>query len=138
AKIFDIGPRSSPIPASLAGVPVISMGALPLLGVSEVLQRARFGLLAYPFDVLGKSGVFAAYAAHGTIPIVFPERRGSFDGLEAGVHFLDALNPEMHMKDQKLALIQTQLGSWYASHSLQVQAGALERFVRKYDRAQPI
>jgi len=128
-KIFDIGPRSFSIPSYLAGVPVISKGALPPLGVSELLQHARFGFVAYPFDVLAKSGVFAAYAAHGIIPIVFPARRGAFDGLEAERHFLDGLRMDAAVDADVLALIQNQLLAWYASHSLQVQARFLERSI---------
>ena len=74
-KVFDIGPRLSPAPRILAGVPVISKGVLPQHAISEILHHARFGLIAYPVDVIGKSGVFAAYVAHGVIPIVFCERR---------------------------------------------------------------
>jgi hypothetical protein len=129
-KIFDIGPRFSPTPSSLAGVPVFSKGALPPLAVSELLQHARFGFIAYPFDALAKSGVFAAYAAHGLIPIIFPGRRGSFDGLEAGRHFLDGLRIDAAVNADGLALIQRHLSAWYASHSLQVQASLLERSIK--------
>ena len=90
-KIFDIGPRFSSVPHTLAGVPVISKGVLPQGAVSELLQRARFGFVAYPLDFIGKSGVFAAYAAHGVVPIVLSEREGAFDGLQPARHFLDGL-----------------------------------------------
>src|SRR5262249_54091307 len=91
-EITDIGPRFQAPPTSLAGAPVTSRGTLPPSAISELLQQARFGFIAYPFDVLGKSGVFAAYAAHGTIPVVFADRRGLFDGLQVGQHFLDGVD----------------------------------------------
>src|SRR5262249_16653815 len=59
--IFDVGPRLSPMPRTLAGVPVISKGVLPQRAVSELLQHARFGFIAYRLDLIGKSGCFAAY-----------------------------------------------------------------------------
>src|SRR5262249_9713854 len=80
-KVFDVGPRWSAMPRTLAGAPVISKGVLPQGAVSELLQRARFGFIAYPRDVIGKSGVFAAYAAHGVVPIVLSDKQGIFDGL---------------------------------------------------------
>jgi hypothetical protein len=120
-KIFDIGPRFSSVPATLAGVPVISKGVLPQGAVSELLSRARFGFVAYPLDFIGKSGVFAAYAAHGVVPIVLSEREGAFDGLQPARHFLDGLRLGTG-GSQDLALIQHKLLTWYTSHSVKVQA----------------
>ena len=130
-RIFDIGPRASPVPTSLAGVPIISKGTLTPAAVSDLLQRVRFGLAAYPFDVLGKSGVFAAYAAHGVIPVVFPDRRGLFDGLEAGRHFLDGLRVDAAVDDDTLASLQRLLFTWYTAHSLEAQARFLKQSLRR-------
>jgi hypothetical protein len=129
-KIIDIGPRYLSPPTSVAGVPVVSKGALPAGAVSELLQNARFGLIAYPFDVLGKSGVFAAYAAHGVVPIVFATRRGSFDGLEVGRHFLDGLQPTT-MRSHHLDGIQQRLFHWYESHSLSVQVSVIAQAIER-------
>jgi hypothetical protein len=74
-KILDVGPRFSSMPRTFAGAPVISKGVLPQGAVSELLQRARFGFVAYPLDFIGKSGIFAAYAAHGVIPIVLSDKQ---------------------------------------------------------------
>jgi hypothetical protein len=122
-KIFDVGPRLSSMPRTLAGAPVISKGVLPRDAVSDLLQRARFGLVAYPLDLIGKSGVFAAYAAHGVVPIVLSDKQGAFDGLQPARHFLDGLRLGNGAED--LASIQRKLFTWYTSHSLKVQAGFL-------------
>jgi hypothetical protein len=132
-KVIDIGPRLSSTPASLAGVPVIPKGALLPLEVSELLQHARFGFIAYPRDFLAKSGVFAAYAAHGVIPIVFSDKQGSFDGLEAGRHFLDGLQVYRAIDVHRLKSIQQEVRTWYAGHSLQVQARDLGRSISLYN-----
>jgi hypothetical protein len=124
-KVFDIGPRLSTMPRTLAGAPVISKGALPQAAVSELLQRARFGFVAYPLICIGKSGVFAAYAAHGVVPIVLSDKHGAFDGLQPARHFLDGLRLGTGASAQDLASIQRQLFTWYTSHSLKVQAGFL-------------
>jgi hypothetical protein len=121
-KILDVGPRFSSVPHTLAGVPVISKGVLTHGAVSELLQRVRFGFIAYPLDFIGKSGVFAAYAAHGVVPIVFSDKPGAFDGLQPARHFLDGLRLGTAAGARDLALIQRKLFTWYASHSVKVQA----------------
>ena len=130
-RIVDIGPRFSPIPGNLAGVPVVSKGALPQRAVSELLQQARFGFIAYPVDVLGKSGVFAAYAAHGVVPIVMSDkdRLISLDGLRPMQHFLDATRLRQGLGPDDLATIQRDLFAWYMSHTLRVQADFLARLM---------
>jgi hypothetical protein len=128
-KIFDVGPRLSAIPRTLAGAPVISKGVLPQGAVSELLQRARFGFIAYPLDRMGKSGVFAAYAAHGVVPIVLSEKQGAADGLQPARHFLDGLRLETGAGAQDLAVIQRELFTWYKSHSLNVQAAFIMNYI---------
>jgi hypothetical protein len=128
-RVVDVGPRLSPLPRKLAGIPLISKGVLPEIAVSEVLRLARFGLIAYPLHVICKSGVFAAYAAHGIVPIVFSDRRGQFDGLQAGQHFLDGLRLEGAIGIHDLAGIQRQLFKWYEDHSAQAHARCLERMI---------
>src|SRR5262249_32062537 len=129
-KIFDVGPRFSPIPRSLAGAPVISKGVLPQSAVSELLERARFGFVAYPLDFIGKSSVFAAYAAHGVVPIVLSDRQGTFDGLQPSQHFLDGLRLGTRVGAEDLGSIQHKLFTWYTSHSLKVQAELLANSIR--------
>jgi hypothetical protein len=124
-KIFDVGPRLFSIPRTLAGVPVISKGALPQQAVSELLHNARFGFLAYPLDFVGKSGVFAAYAAHGAVPIVLSDKQGAFDGLQPSRHFLDGLRLGKGVGAEDLASIQCKLFAWYTSHSVKIQAELL-------------
>jgi hypothetical protein len=133
-KIFDVGPRFSPVPRTVAGVPVISKGVLPQGAVSELFQRARFGFIAYPLDFIGKSGVFAAYAAHGVIPIVLSDKQGAFDGLQSARHFLDGLRLGMFAGTPDLTLVQRNLFSWYTSHSLKVQAESLLKVISRHAR----
>jgi len=128
-EITDIGPRFSKPPTSLAGVPVISNGALPPFAVSELLRQARFGFVAYPFDVLAKSGVFAAYAAHGTVPVVFATRRDSFDGLQVGRHFLDGRRLKAAVDVDEHRMIQSELSAWYEGHSVKTQARFVDEIV---------
>jgi hypothetical protein len=70
-EIWDIGPPAdrSAVPAVVAGIPVQRHGALPAATVSDLLLRCRAGFLAYPAGFLTKSGIFAAYCAHGLLPV---------------------------------------------------------------------
>lgn len=63
-RIVDIGPGSV-APASFAGHSVKVLGPLPAERVSDHLAMARLGLIFYPAHVLEKSGVAAAFFAHG-------------------------------------------------------------------------
>lgn len=136
--ILDVGPRVSLMPGKLAKIPIASKGALPQHAVSDLLQQARFGFVAYPVDVIGKSGVFAAYAAHGVIPIVLSEqsRLISLDGVRPGQHFLDGLRLTAGVGADELALIQRALFSWYMSHSSRAQADFLARSIARNRAAQ--
>jgi hypothetical protein len=132
-KLIDIGQRLSATPTALGGVPVKAMGVTPPHVVGELLQDARLGFLAYPTDLLGKSGVFAAYAAHGVVPIVLSEKKGFFDGLAAGRHFVDGLSLRDDLGLETLTSIQRELYTWYVSHSLHVQADFLCACIKEYN-----
>ncbi|MFP4360167.1 MAG: hypothetical protein ACLFTG_05730 [Alphaproteobacteria bacterium] len=66
-RVVDIGPPVSGVPDALAGLPVAPLGPLPAAEVSAQLADARAGLVDYPLHVLTKSGIVAAYLAHGTL-----------------------------------------------------------------------
>jgi hypothetical protein len=126
-KIYDIGPRSSPVPGKLGTASVASKGMLDSDEVSKLLEDSRLGFVAYPLDVIGKSSVFAAYAAHGVIPVLFSEsgRNASFDGAHPGLHFLDGHKISLSGFRDDLSTIQSRALAWYESHSSRMHANAL-------------
>jgi hypothetical protein len=67
--LVDVGPPFAGLPARLGGVPVEALGVLPATRASRLLQESFAGFLAYPPDFLGKSTIFAAYCAHGLLPV---------------------------------------------------------------------
>jgi len=71
-RILDIGPLDDQIRSSAAqaSTPVEHRGVLEDCDVSSALRTSRTGFLAYPPEFLGKSTVYAAFAAHGLLPIV--------------------------------------------------------------------
>jgi len=129
-RVFDVGPRFSPVPSELSGIPLIRKGTLAQGPLSKLLQQTRFGLIAYPLHAIGKSGVFAAYAAHGVVPIVLSDKRGCFDGLEPGRHFLDGLRLYGDCAAIDFASIQHELSRWYASHDARVQADFIQQSIK--------
>ena len=130
-KILDIGPRAAVVPSDLEGIPVQAMGHLPREDVSRLLSESRAGFLDYPSDVLGKSTVFAAYCAHGVVPIITRLRGVGLDGLHEGAHFILAsmdrsgAPPAMGM----LETVSVAVSDWYRSHALSAQAVALSRLL---------
>lgn len=67
-EILDVG---SPVdhPRTIGAIPLRSLGSLPDHEVSEVLNTSLAGFLSYPPRFLPKSTSFAAYCAHGVLPI---------------------------------------------------------------------
>jgi hypothetical protein len=76
-QIVDIGTPTGLNFSRLTKIPIIEMGRLSASDVSEVLSESMFGWLSYDIDRLGKSSVYAAYAAHGLVPIVNATNKSS-------------------------------------------------------------
>jgi hypothetical protein len=83
-EIADIGPVDDPdwfeanVTVPLAPL-VRSYGTLPVPDASRLLEDSILGALSYSYALRGKSGVFAAYQAHATAILLFPEddKRGA-------------------------------------------------------------
>jgi hypothetical protein len=135
--IIDIGTRKTAPPRLVGPAPVMTMGQLAPDRVSRDLVSCRFGLLNYDIARLQKSGVFAAYAAHGVIPICIGSQAKPPLGLEEGQHFLRW--PPKGMPD--LGMMQRKLARWYGDHSTVKHADILaswchsERRVNRIDDA---
>jgi hypothetical protein len=121
-NVLDIGARAISVPPRLGRAVVTSLGPVPRSAVSRYLLSCRYGLLNYDVGRLGKSGVFAAYAAHGVIPICIGSRALPTDGLEEDRHFL---RWPFEQAKRNLSEIQTNLISWYQNHSIAKHADVL-------------
>lgn len=86
ARIIDIG-GGAVAPQQLGGLPVEPRGILPAPEVSDLLAQARVGLLAYSSHVITKSGIFAAYLAHGVLAVNAPMGGALPSDLRAGREF---------------------------------------------------
>ena len=58
--------------------PVERLGRHEATEISSIMARARYGLFQCPVHIAGKSGVLAALAAHGVLPI-HPDGEGMYD-----------------------------------------------------------
>lgn len=86
-QLVDVGPEPDRVPD--LGVSVEIQGTQPAEAVSQVLRQARIGLAHRRLDLLTKSGVVAAYLAHGVPPVILPRTPSSASPLlSEGAHFL--------------------------------------------------
>ena len=121
-EVCDVGPAADP-PTTVGGIPVRRCGLLPAPAVSELLAGSRAGFLTYPPDFLPKSTIFAAYCAHGVVPVCvwrppLPARETAVGRLywRSGA----AENPEK---------IAAAARTWYEEHSLGRQTETFRRLV---------
>jgi hypothetical protein len=132
-KIVDIGARTNPLPDHLGTASIVSLGQLSPKCVSQHLMSCRFGLLNYhDLTRLEKSSVFAAYAAHGVIPICIGTAVDPPSGLEEGRHFLRW--PIKSVPD--LDAMQRSLAQWYDGHSIAKHADLLASWCLADERIQ--
>jgi hypothetical protein len=128
--IIDIGTRKTAPPRLVGPAPVMTLGQLAPDRVSGILSSCRFGLLNYDIARLEKSGVFAAYAVHGVIPICIGSQARPPVGLEEGQHFLTwppKVTPDPGMMQRRLA-------RWYEDHSIVKHGEALASWCRSERR----
>lgn len=106
-------------------------GMLPAEEVSQALSQARHGALAYPGDCVGKSGVFAAYAAHGTCPILLWKDLAPHDGLQPDVEYADGFDALERDPALDPRVIGRAARRWYEPHCIAAHAAALQTLSRE-------
>ncbi len=120
-EIWDIGPSTGITPTKVGNVPLLEMGRQNAEDISQILSQSLAGFVNYPLDFLGRSGIFAAYAAHGVVPLLNQGRSLSADGLVAGTHYLQPKHlrstAQLNLPDIAIAAFD-----WYAQHNLNQQA----------------
>lgn len=117
SELIDIGPGAVQIPPSSLRISI--KGFLPAEEVSRQMMAARAGFFTCPVACLAKSGILAAYAAHGLLPATHRTNNGqSADRLREGEHFLSADSTKMAPPQE----VSRNAFSWYQGHRLAVQA----------------
>ncbi len=113
-EVLDVGPPgSSPVPAAVADRPLRRLGELPAAEVGALLAGSLAGFAAYPPRFLAKSTVFAAYCAHGMLPLCAPAPDRDGDETPPCWDPAAAADPQ-EIADRALA--------WYRGHAAGVHA----------------
>jgi hypothetical protein len=122
-EMLDIGEPVGFDLSAMVAVPLKIYGVLPAAEISEILRDSLVGIFDYPGSMLGKSTVYAAYAAHRLIPIVVAYQDASpADGLEPGKHFWPSDVEADLLTLQTGQIIADNAYEWYQGHNLAVQA----------------
>lgn len=122
-EISDIGPSTNLPISAVNGVPVIKRGQLCADEISTLMLNSLAGFLDYNPDFLAKSGIFAAYCAHGLLPISASASALSVDGIEAQNHYW--VPDRQTIKGNVLVQLQAIADNahrWYQAHNLSVHA----------------
>ena len=119
-RVLEVGPDARRRKHGLP-VAVEATGALAAGEVSAILQDSLFGLIALDASFLSKSSVFAAYCAHGMVPIVVGRDGGEADGLHADQHYLRTPF-ENRIGDGQLEAVSQSARTWYREHNVTAQA----------------
>lgn len=114
-RIVCIGSKGT-VPPSLR-IPCEQLGYLSAEEVSQVLRKSLFGASAYPAYEIGKSGIFAAYAAHGVIPVSFERDGEGVTDVQEGMHYLSGFMRSHDPID--LEKLIACVHNWYQSHSVE-------------------
>ena len=112
-QIVDIGPPIE-VPAALGGIPIRPLGILPSADVSAIMSRARVGLGDYPFHVVAKSGILAAYHAHGLLCVNLSLVGRLVDDIVEGRHFVGVATLKKGCFDAEA--IAARGHQWYRGH----------------------
>jgi hypothetical protein len=104
------------------GVSVENTGMLSVAAAGKLLSESRAGYLDYFDGYLGKSGIFAAYSAHGLAPLLLRKNHSEPDGLLTGRHFwaVGELPEDAGLAAQQQ--IANQACAWYGRHSVRETA----------------
>jgi hypothetical protein len=121
--IVEVGPGAAST-RSTSTLQHHHFGRLDTNALSQLLLASQIGLLDYPSTVLGKSGVLAAYAAHGCAVLNTRPCGPNADGLVAGSDYL--AGQSLVVSDSaNLEAMSSRLCAWYAGHRLTQQASEL-------------
>lgn len=121
-RVLDVG-KPFAGGARLDGVEVREMGALAAPEASALFARSLAGYFNYPAPYLGKSTIFAAYCAHGLVPVTFPENVDAREGLRAGEHFLAGAD------GSGFEAVAAAARAWYQGHRLGSHARDIYRLL---------
>jgi hypothetical protein len=134
-EICDIGSPTGVTFPSISDVSIVEKGVIESSQISKILNDSIIGFLIFPPpEQLAKSGVFAAYCAHGLIPCMAFGSAIKIDNLEMGRHYLTTRNPSYKNPSYKLSIeigqeIANNAHDWYQTHDLSKQAKIFSKYL---------
>tara|TARA_R110000850_G_scaffold125699_10_gene244241 strand:+ start:1705 stop:2565 length:861 start_codon:yes stop_codon:yes gene_type:complete len=128
-ECLEIGPGRTSCPT---GLPWKQAGTLPAEEISKILESSMFGYVSYPSHSLEKSGIFAAYVAHGVIPCIPASNEQSpFDGDTLCLRPHSELTP---LPAAELETTSKMTFEWYQSHSVSSHGNLFAHEIRSHLR----
>ncbi|HEY9602152.1 MAG TPA: glycosyltransferase family 1 protein [Allocoleopsis sp.] len=130
AEILDIGPPLGFAIEPVNGTPITRLGVKTPEEISRLLSSALVGFFDYHAEFLAKSTIFAAYCAHGVLPVgIFYEGQNDVDGLEAGKHYWLANREQERLNLSLGQVIADRALAWYQTHNIAAQARSYATFL---------
>jgi hypothetical protein len=126
-EILDIGSECN-APANLAGIAVRRMRVLPAAELGNLLAQTSYGFVPHPSFCLAKSGIFAGFCAHSTLPILAESFSREVDGLRDGVHLISPRTAKAALSTG-LDRCSTAAWNWYSDHRLSAHAATYARLL---------
>lgn len=116
-ELHDIGPAMNEplITGALKQVGAIVHGQLASEEADPILSDASFGVVKYQVEEAAKSGVLAAYCAHGICPVLISDNNATSNGLVANKHYLAGI-PLARVNEKMAADIGNAAWEWYLPH----------------------
>ena len=134
-EIIDLGTPTGNAPKSIGNVPVVELGQQSAEKISDIMSDAIAGFLNYNPDFLGKSTIFAAYCAHGLLPINVRGSDAPIDKIKSGEHYWVA--SKAGLKDiERMQAIANNAHAWYFHHNLSNQSKEFSMLLASYSPKQ--
>lgn len=122
-EVWDIGLSTGLTLSTVNKVPVVEFGQRSASEISHFLLNSLVGFFDYNPDYLAKSTIFAAYCAHGMLPVSDRRSTLSADNIAVGKHYWV---PDAQTKNlpelSELQAIADHAYAWYQTHNLNIQS----------------
>jgi hypothetical protein len=112
-------------------VPVQFHGIAPPDGASATLRRCRYAFHDYSHEYLGKSSLFAAFAAHHLVTVMRNGVGTLPDHLKIGEHLLSLEDPSSFGDESSQEKVAAAAHRWYRAHDRATAAAHYARFIQK-------
>ncbi|MFM5998459.1 MAG: glycosyltransferase family 1 protein [Dolichospermum sp.] len=120
--IYDIGKPTGLELSSIKGIPIEEMGVMTSEEISCILTNSIAAFMNFPPpEQLAKSGIFAAYCAHGLVSVMTSSSQKIIDGLEGGKHYWVADGKSGNLCLDTAQMIAQNAYLWYENHNLSKQ-----------------